>query len=406
MNIIIQLVDTTNASFVATRDEIAKLINETNILTAFAKEGKLDERSDISKYTGAYRDLLDGINLSFAEIASPMQHSTQIINELAKGDFSVGMRGEYRGVNLVMQDSINKLIDTMNHVFADIKSSLGATKSTANDISKMSEDLVHDAHNQKSEIEEVASAIEEMSRTILGTTQNITNVSKLSMAAVDEAVRGDKKIGESKEGMLEAKRLAGEAEQVINSLVKKTEQIGHITRVIDEISEQTNLLALNAAIEAARAGENGRGFAIVADEVRKLADRTGKATQEIAVTIKSIQVEAEKANIAMATAGQSVANGMNLTEELNLVLQKMSKAVSVVSDEMNQLAAAAEQQSATAEQICKNMGSISSVTDRFVSGTVEFDNTADQLRKLTDGLNDSISRFKVKGTHNSGIAGL
>lgn len=395
LNLIIDNFDSVTLSFEDTRQEIDNIINETNKLTGYAKDGKLHERGDLNKFTGAYRELLSGINTSFDQIAAPLQHSTDVLNELAKGDFTINMHGEYKGVNLVMKDSINKLVDAMNMVFADIRHSLVATKNTADLITRMSVNLVHDAHHQKSEIEEVASATEQMSRTISSSTQNIANATNLSLAAAGDADKGARMIQDSISGMIEAKQHAQTAEEVINRLVAKTEQIGNVTTVIAEISEQTNLLALNAAIEAARAGENGRGFAIVADEVRKLADRTGKATKEIEATIKEIQSESEKAYNSMLTTGKAVDSSVMLTEQLKAALLKMAETVTTVSDRMHQLNAAAEEQTTTSEQICRSMDNIATVTDRFVISTEEFEKTAEELRHQTEHLNESLSRFRV-----------
>lgn len=396
INVIIDSFISVDNSFSATRERLQKLISETNALTALAKEGKLNGSNTVNEYTGAYKELLTGMNTSFSEMALPLKKGAQVLNQLAEGDFTVRMDGEFKGVNLVMQQSINKLVEAMNQVFNEMKVSMESTRHTANEISKMSSELVQNARGQKSEIVEAASAIEQMAVTIAGTTENIANVFSLSQNAVNDAEFGTKKITESKSGMLEAKRLADEAEKVIGELVRKTEEIGTVTNVINEISEQTNLLALNAAIEAARAGENGRGFAIVADEVRKLADRTSKATQEIDQTIRVIKTEADKAFFSMNKAGESVTNGMQLTEELHTALQKMMRTVSTVSDEMNQLSAAAEQQSATAEQICKTMESIAGATDSFVAGTETFEDVANELRGRTGQLNESLAQFVIE----------
>ncbi|MCU7514674.1 MAG: hypothetical protein HF300_19100, partial [Ignavibacteria bacterium] len=183
---------------------------------------------------------------------------------------------------------------------------------------------------------------------------------------------------------------------IVASLSKRTEQIGEITQVIDDIADQTNLLALNAAIEAARAGEQGRGFAVVADEVRKLAERTTKATKEIADTIMSIQLEAREADSSMNDAKQAVEEGMKLTEEVSEVLGEILGGARKTTDVVLQVAAASEEQSSAAEQISKNIEGISSVTQQSAAGTEQIARAAEDLNRLTVNLQGLVSRFKLE----------
>ena len=204
--------------------------------------------------------------------------------------------------------------------------------------------------------------------------------------------------------MLKINEAANSAARIIGTLTTKAEQIGEITQVIDDIADQTNLLALNAAIEAARAGEQGRGFAVVADEVRKLAERTTKATKEIAQTINAIQKESRNADLSMQEARASVDEGRKITEEVQSALDEILESTNSASIEINNVAISTEQQSINAEQISKNIEIINNVINESAKGTQQIAREAENLRTLTDQLKDLIERFQLDSKGYSSYA--
>jgi methyl-accepting chemotaxis protein len=197
--------------------------------------------------------------------------------------------------------------------------------------------------------------------------------------------------------------VVNQSAQTVKALGKSSDQIGEIIGVIDDIADQTNLLALNAAIEAARAGEQGRGFAVVADEVRKLAERTTKATKEIAGMIKQIQGETTGAVSAMEEGTKEVEQGKELAEKAGVSLKEIVEVSQRVTDMVAQIAAASEEQSSASEQISKNVEAISAVTGETASGTQQIARAAEDLNRLTENLQQLVGRFKLSnnGTQHS-----
>jgi len=317
------------------------------------------------------------------------------MKKFSQGDLMVKVNTEKQGDNIAkLFEGFNLTVENIKSMIEQVKEAVEATASASSQISSSAEEMAAGAQEQSAQTSEVAAAMEEMSRTIVETSSNATAASEASRESSLQANKGVAKVEESKTGMERIVKSAESTGYKISSLANKTDQIGEIAQVIDDIADQTNLLALNAAIEAARAGEQGRGFAVVADEVRKLAERTTKATKEIAETILSIQLEAKEANTSMQEARIAVNSGLKLNEELGEVLSIILAGAEDVAMQINQVAAASEEQSATAEQVSSNVESINKVANESAAVVQQIASASEDLNRLTENLQNLVSAFR------------
>jgi methyl-accepting chemotaxis protein len=391
------------ASFEKTRTILSDVIGEIDGLIVSAKEGDLKTRGAAAKFEGVYHKLLAGFNDTLGAIVEPINESAGVLASMAENNFTVRMTGDYKGDYQTIKNSVNALGESLCHVILQVSEAVSATASASNQISSSTEEMAAGAHEQTQQAEEVAGAVEEMSKTIVETTKNATFASEIAKTSGENARQGGRVVIETMEGMKRIAEVVKQSAATVQELGKSSDQIGEIIQVIDDIADQTNLLALNAAIEAARAGEQGRGFAVVADEVRKLAERTTKATKEIAQMIKQIQKDTAGAVHSMTTGTEEVEKGRALAEQSSMSLKEIIDGSERVVDAVTQVAAASEEQATASEQISKNIEAISSVTAQSAAGTQEIARAAEDLNRLTTTLQDLVAQFTITGETSTGV---
>jgi methyl-accepting chemotaxis protein len=378
------------------------LAAETTMLTQAAIEGHLETRGNAANFKGGYRAIIEGVNETLDKVILPVKQGADALAQLAGGDLTVRVTGEYKGDHGLIITSINSLAESLDRALADVTEAVSATASASTEISSSTEEMAAGAQEQTQQAAEVASAVEEMTKTIMDTTKNASEAASTAKHAGASAKEGGRVVMETMEGMARIADVVKQSASTVQALGRSSDQIGEIVQVIDDIADQTNLLALNAAIEAARAGEQGRGFAVVADEVRKLAERTTKATKEIAMMIKQIQKDTTGAVESMNRGTVEVEKGRLLAEQSSVSLKEIINGAEKVVDVVTQVAAASEEQSSASEQISKNIEAISSVTQESASGTQQIARAAEDLNRLTSNLQELLGQFTISSQKTTG----
>ncbi|WP_213663345.1 methyl-accepting chemotaxis protein [Stutzerimonas stutzeri] len=307
-----------------------------------------------------------------------------------------------RSVSIGAQDEIGAMGNAFNRMIEKFRHSLEAVAGVTRQLGDVSDRVSHVAEKtlgavmeQRSETDMVASAMNEMSATVQEVARNANQTATASNDADRESKSGVHVAGEALDGIDSLIQDIEKAAVVVRQLEADSASIDTVVGVINGIAEQTNLLALNAAIEAARAGEQGRGFAVVADEVRTLASRTQKSTEEIQRMIEQLQQGVGNAVQAMIAAQSRARSGSDCVARAAQSLGAIADEVGTINEMNTQIATAAEQQSAVAEEINRNITNISRIADTTSADATQTSQISEELVRLAAELNRLVGQFKL-----------
>ncbi|WP_027184901.1 methyl-accepting chemotaxis protein [Desulfovibrio inopinatus] len=258
--------------------------------------------------------------------------------------------------------------------------------SASEELSASADEQARGAREQKKQTDTVATAMEEMTATVMEVAQNAAVTSSAADEASKSAAQGVMLVTKAVDGINNVSQSSAKLGAVLGQLNSQAEEIGRIINVINDIADQTNLLALNAAIEAARAGEAGRGFAVVADEVRKLAEKTMGATKEVEVAIHEIQQRSNHAVDTMKQTEKQVNESTKLSNGAGLALEDILKKIEDMVLRVSQIATAAEEQSSAAEEINQNIEEIARIAHEADEGADQAAHATRDLAELSQEL--------------------
>jgi methyl-accepting chemotaxis protein len=338
-------------------------------------------------------------------IIRPLRTVVSRLRDIAEGEADLTKR-----VDQDRRDELGELgkwfnvfVGNMQTILSQVRSSSNDVAAAATQIAASAEEMARGMEQQSSQVAQIGTAMQKMSESVVEVARKSQDATGKADLAGQQATQGGEAVGQTIAGMESINAAVTSGAQSVGELGKRGEQIGEIIKVINDIADQTNLLALNAAIEAARAGEHGRGFAVVADEVRKLAERTQKATEEVAGSIRAIQDETQTAVDRMQTGTKQVEAGVERAHSAGNTLRTIVQSAGEVAAMVRGIAATSEQQSAASEQISRNLEAITSVTREANAGADQASQAATELSKKSEQLRTLVSRFKLEDG-NSEIA--
>ncbi len=394
-------------------EAIKLLTSDANMLVDAAVEGKLDVRADISKHSGDYKKIVEGVNLTLDAVTKPVKEASEVLKEMANGNLKTRVKGNYKGehaeiknalndtidslsvyiteISDVLQemsnsnlqlsinneykgnfaqikDALNLIIQSFNAVFTEINNAADQVSGGSSQVSDGSQALSQGTTEQASAIEELTVSITEVAAQTKQNAVNASQANELALNAKEGAVLGNSHMKDMLKSMEE-----------IN---ESSSNISKIIKVIDDIAFQTNILALNAAVEAARAGQHGKGFAVVAEEVRNLAARSANAAKQ---TTDLIEGSIKKVEI-----GTKIAN--NTAESLDQIVLGVSKAATLVGE----IAVASNEQATAISQINKGIEQVSNVVQTNSATAEQSAAASEELSSQAAMLKGMVGKFRLK----------
>lgn len=330
-------------------------------------------------------------------VTAPMLRLIEHMENAAQGngDLTVRLDDGNRDEMGRLARAFNRFVEKLQTMIQQSVESTAQLSDASQRLTLVSSDSMQAVSQQLSEIDQVATGMDEMTATVQEVARNASQAAEAAHESDNQARKGKEVVNQTVQSIRDLASSVQSSAGIIQKLQEESGNIGTVLGVIKGIAEQTNLLALNAAIEAARAGEQGRGFAVVADEVRQLASRTQQSTQEIQNMIESLQSSARQAVDSMEAGREKADQSVSQADLAGQALEEIARAVGTITDMNTQIASAAEEQAAVTDELNRNTVNIQNLANHSSDGSQKTAAAADELASLSEGLKDSLSQFRV-----------
>ncbi|HWQ68220.1 MAG TPA: methyl-accepting chemotaxis protein [Methanospirillum sp.] len=402
---------------------IHDVIKEVGFLITEAKEGRLKNRGDETRFVGAYQDIIIGINNMLDVITTPLNEALRVADQFSHAKFSarfdenVITRGDLialkEGLNTIGVELSVAIQEVSEHVKA-LSAASGAASATvekitdgATSIARSSSIVSNNAENSVRSVEQVLSAMEELNISVASVATKVDSMSRLTQETNITSIKGVEQAAAAEDGINAINGAVNDVGVIINEIRGQMDEIGKIVEIIGNIADQTNLLALNAAIEAARAGDAGMGFAVVANEVKTLAQESQGSAENIAKIISSLQIQSERAAVAMKQANTEVSKGsVAITDTIHL-FNNIAMQVEQISQNMTEVASLTEEEAAAVEEITASVSEVkqmsvetakeaigsSAASEESASALSQVSTIIGDLSDIATRIDDSMSRL-------------
>ncbi|MEN4962193.1 methyl-accepting chemotaxis protein [Pseudomonas syringae] len=328
-------------------------------------------------------------------ITGPLRSAIEVAQRIASGDLTQSVsstRGDEAGHLL---NAIGTMQGNLKRTIQEISSASDQLASAAEELGAVTEESTRGLTRQNDEIQQAATAVNEMTAAVEEVARNAVSTSEESKTLATDAANGRGQVNDTVKGIGTMVSEITESTGSVTTLAGHVRDISKVLEVIRSIAEQTNLLALNAAIEAARAGEQGRGFAVVADEVRALAHRTQASTVEIEGMIGTVQSGADGAVAAMSKSLATATNTQELAQRAGSALEKITSGVGMINERNMVIASASEEQAQVAREVDRNLVNIQELSAQSAAGANQTSASSQELSRLATSFNTMVAQFKL-----------